>query len=1207
MRSLSRGSASSATRIVCALGVLFALCACKSDAPTRRLISIAPSTMPRDAPVEVTITGQGFLPVPSVALMSSRGARLHEQYRVELPPSDFHVEVTTQLPDELLFTPPRDLEPGPYDVRVVPPLGAALVLPNALMILPASTTSDGGADASTAAPGPRRLSLETRADGEGEVIGTRTLRLGETLRLHAVVREPDGSLSDVPSDVSFRLSRQLATLTEPEAQTCEVLAQLPGTVTLIAELGDLRAEAVLTLIHDSQSALADLRLSIEDAPGGAGSALGSGRKEAAGTLLTVYAVVRDRRDAFVVDVPVTWQVGDEAAEGTNYGLRLLRAGETVLRASHEELGSAALTFEVSPGPAFRLSIEPQSASLRAGDPPLTFTTSAVDEYGNDTTDLGEITYSVSDGNLSDFDVLSATLAPTLISQGRVTAKSSHGPEATTGTIEVTAGPLARMTISPTTLQLTADSLPVQFEVTGVDAFDNQADVGDVTWSVSSGAIATLSADGLLDPTVVGAGSVRATGTGGVSAQSGPITITGGKAVTLSVAPDTWRGVLGGATQAFEVTGFDGDGNETSDVGTVSYGVTGPIRAINTGTGLFTPTVAGQGTVTASSSYGPSVATRDILVSNPNATLSILDLRVSGTLYNGATTRMEVDVRSNDVVDVVLTGLGFTFTGASSQDISSQYTVVADNANVDRITPNVTQTLVYHLTVAANAAYAGTVDTTVRGEAFMSAGTVVTPSRTVSSNVSYPDFGTSLTIDAPVPPADRACIGGRIAFGATADSSFSYSWRFAEGTVAPGYSTSDRYPRVDYNTVGPKANAVTASYTLLLLFTYPTTLVGKPVFVGTASNVLADTYPTGRVVFAAPTADQNVALSSFPRANLIALDPAVPVRQCNNIAVDASGHNDLTIFSDRRLIDPAADIDPSAPGIQVELTTQGGLPALPLVAPTSPLEGPTTVYGEYFEPTSGKVTAAGDQTFNLTGDTVAPSVSFSSPASDCAAVCQKTRDPLTFQFSEPMFFSSLTNVRVDLYSAASACTGTPTDWTASTMRAYDSAEHALYVVTPSRAGTYAVRVRIPATVTDAATARNPLPAFSRCVVFGALSDPAAATTPQLTATPPNVFSPDGDQRAESITWNVSADAATTLLRMRISRGGRAVFGKLLPVAQAGSYSFTWDGSDSSGRIVNNGAYSVAIEALNRAGTASAPLKTYVEVNSAVRFVTVRRRQ
>jgi hypothetical protein len=151
------------------------------------------------------------------------------------------------------------------------------------------------------------------------------------------------------------------------------------------------------------------------------------------------------------------------------------------------------------------------------------------------------------------------------------------------------------------------------------------------------------------------------------------------------------------------------------------------------------------------------------------------------------------------------------------------------------------------------------------------------------------------------------------------------------------------------------------------------------------------------------------------------------------------------------------------------------------------------------------------------------------------------------------------------------------------------------------------VRLPATVTDAAAAKNPLAATSRCVVFSTLSDPAAAATPQLIAAASGAFSPDGDQSAESVSWNVSADAATSFLRLRISRNNQAVFGHLLPVTQAGNYSLTWNGTDAAGRVVNNGAYGYAIEAVNRAGVASTALRGFVEVQSAVGMVSLRRRQ
>jgi flagellar hook assembly protein FlgD len=166
---------------------------------------------------------------------------------------------------------------------------------------------------------------------------------------------------------------------------------------------------------------------------------------------------------------------------------------------------------------------------------------------------------------------------------------------------------------------------------------------------------------------------------------------------------------------------------------------------------------------------------------------------------------------------------------------------------------------------------------------------------------------------------------------------------------------------------------------------------------------------------------------------------------------------------------------------------------------------------------------------------------------------------------------------------------------------------LSVVPPTRTGAYAVRVLLPADVTDASVAHNPLPAVSRCVLVAAGASAIAPTAPTLDTAPATSFSPDGDQTAESVTWKVNLDATASLVRLRITRGDSVVWAKWLPVAGAGVYTFTWDGSDPSGRIVNNGAYGYAIDAVNTAGMASAALRGYVEVNAAAHLVSVWRRQ
>jgi hypothetical protein len=360
------------------------------------------------------------------------------------------------------------------------------------------------------------------------------------------------------------------------------------------------------------------------------------------------------------------------------------------------------------------------------------------------------------------------------------------------------------------------------------------------------------------------------------------------------------------------------------------------------------------------------------------------------------------------------------------------------------------------------------------------------------------------------------------------------------------------------------------------------------------------------VFSAPSAGQAVALSTFPRADLIALNAALPVRQCNNVPVDASGHTALTVFSDRGLINPNADVDTQTPGIQLELTAAGVLGSVPLIAPSLRVEGDTTVYAEYFDATSGAVTAAGATTFTLSADQQAPAVQWTIPGADCGSACLAPGDSLMFHFSEPMLASTLSNSRVDVFSGTT-CTGSATNVTSAATRSYEPAARVLYVKPAARSGSYAIRVQLPSTITDTASAKNALPVLSRCVVFDAIGSASAAAVPQLTAAALSKFSPDGDGTEDSVTWKVNADAATSFLRLRVTRAGKSVWARLAPVAVAGEYTFVWDGSDETGRIVRDGVYGYAIDAVNRSGTASAALRGYVEVDSSVRMVSIRREQ
>ena len=205
----------------------------------------------------------------------------------------------------------------------------------------------------------------------------------------------------------------------------------------------------------------------------------------------------------------------------------------------------------------------------------------------------KVTWDSSDTDKGTIDA-AGLFTPVHVGDTDITASLSS-VTSNTSTVTVTAGALVTLTVSPDAPTLTADQTQ-QFTVAGVDANDNAADTGTITWSGGTG-IGTINATtGLFDATTVGTGTVTAT-SGSVTDTTGTITVTVGALATLTVIPDT-AALTTDDTQQFTVTGVDADGN-TASVGTITWSGGTGIGAINA-TGLFDATTVGTGTVTATS-------------------------------------------------------------------------------------------------------------------------------------------------------------------------------------------------------------------------------------------------------------------------------------------------------------------------------------------------------------------------------------------------------------------------------------------------------------------------------------------------------------------------------------------------------------------------------------------------------------------------------
>jgi hypothetical protein len=182
-----------------------------------------------------------------------------------------------------------------------------------------------------------------------------------------------------------------------------------------------------------------------------------------------------------------------------------------------------------------------------------------------------------------------------VGRARVRIVGPGGLSDTTGAIDVSAGALASIVVTPGPLSITTDTT-IAFQANGIDEDGNAAKEDEITWSAAGG-IGTIDAQsGVFDPTTPGSGYVRATSSVGVSGDSPPITVWAGALASLVVSPSSAT-IPEGASQPFTASAADADGNALASP--ISWSVIGSAGSIDS-LGLFTAHNAGSATVIAAS-------------------------------------------------------------------------------------------------------------------------------------------------------------------------------------------------------------------------------------------------------------------------------------------------------------------------------------------------------------------------------------------------------------------------------------------------------------------------------------------------------------------------------------------------------------------------------------------------------------------------------
>ncbi|WP_157127341.1 beta strand repeat-containing protein [Cnuibacter physcomitrellae] len=383
------------------------------------------------------------------------------------------------------------------------------------------------------------------------------------------------------------------------------------------------------------------------------------------------------------------------------------AGTHIVTATLNGVSTSA-AIEVVAGPLATLAVTPATATVTQGDTTV-FTITGADAAGN--------TVNVEDATLTstaEKDVVDAR-AVTFSGAGTRTITATLDDITATATIDVIAGPVATLTLTPSTTTVTQGDT-IGFTITGADAAGNPVDTSGAALTSAS------SADTIDDTSVTfsGAGTHTITATlGGISATAS-IEVVAGPLAALTVTPATAT-VTQGDTTVFTLTGTDGAGNPVN-VDAAELASTATTDSIDGRAVTF----SGAGTRTITATLGDITATATIdVTAGPLTTLTLTP--ASTTISQGESLEFTVtgaDAAGNpiDTTDAVLSSSNpadtiqdrtVTFSGAGSHTITATLgdvtavalvTVTAGPATTLTVTPSATTvdqggTLTFALTAA----------------------------------------------------------------------------------------------------------------------------------------------------------------------------------------------------------------------------------------------------------------------------------------------------------------------------------------------------------------------------------------------------------------------------------------------------------------------------------------------------------------------------
>jgi len=526
----------------------------------------------------------------------------------------------------------------------------------------ATATDDVTGTITINAGAAHHVKVLTGLSGNTAEVTTQTLTAGSTFQVHASSFDADDNrIADV--SVNWILSGGIGSLAPNSGVSTTLTASTAGAGIITADHSTLLDDATGT-ITVTAGTLSFVK--IVEGESGNGPEMG-GKSLTTDNTLTVHAAGYDANGNYISDVSVSWSVSGgigalSPASGTSTTLTLTTPGSGIMTANHATaIDDDSGVISVATGVAQHVKVlsgttgntaEVSTASLQVGST-LPVHAGSFDADDNYIADVS-VTWSVTGGigSLSSTVNTTTTLTADKVGTGTIFADHPTLIDDATGTITVTAGPLAKVRIvegesgnGPELLDKTATTdQSITVHAAGYDAADNYLGDFSVAWSVSGG-IGTFSAatgaSTRLNLTTVGSGVISVDHATAADDMSGTITVNAGNPHHVKILSGSngntsevgAQNLTTGANLQVHAGSFDADENYTGDV-SVSWSVSGGIGNVAPSAGTtttFTATTAGTGVIIADHSTLIDDATGTITVTT--GALSYVKI-VEGSSGNG---------------------------------------------------------------------------------------------------------------------------------------------------------------------------------------------------------------------------------------------------------------------------------------------------------------------------------------------------------------------------------------------------------------------------------------------------------------------------------------------------------------------------------------------------------------------------------------------